>query len=299
MRPTLGQGATVGVAALSSRPELARLELGIAVLESWGYGVRRAANLGCEWGPFAGRDEERVAAFHDLVRDPEVEAIFFARGGHGVLRVMDRIDWDLLRERPKLYVGYSDLTPLLVHAAGRLGLVSCHGPMVATDLADGIEGEERDSLLAVLENRPGVRYDCVAGTRARRRGSLEGRLMGGCLSLLVSLLDTPYFPDLEGSLLILEDTNEPFHRVDRMLTHLRLSGRLNGVKGMILGHLEATDVATSGRFGGLESIVEELESILPVAWGLEVGHGRPNLTLPIGSLARLDPARGELSILEP
>ena len=298
MRPTLEAGATVGVAALSSRPEAEKLERGIGVLESWGYRVRRASNLGSAWGPFAGRDDERVAGFHALVADPAVEAVFFARGGHGLLRVMDRIDWGLISRQPKLYVGYSDLTPLLLRLAGELDLVAVHGPMVATDLADGLESRESRYLRAVLEGDSGLRYPCVAGRVALSRGAVEGRIMGGCLSLLVSLLDTPYFPDLEGSLLVLEDVNEPFHRIDRMLTQLRLSRRLEGVVAIALGNLAALDAAPEDATGGLGQVLEGLEASFPVATGLAFGHGRPSLALPIGCNARLDPERGELRVLQ-
>ncbi|MEE2775362.1 MAG: LD-carboxypeptidase [Acidobacteriota bacterium] len=296
MRPTLRRGATVGVAALSSAFDADRLERGIRGLEGLGYRVRRATNLGARWRTFAGTDELRLAAFHDLVCDPEVEGVFFARGGHGVLRLMDRIDWELIAARPKVYVGYSDLTPLLLHLAGRLGIVSFHGPLVAGELERGLDPTELDSLRRMLEDDGELRLDCIPGAAAKARGPIEGTLMGGCLTLLTSLLDTAYFPNLDGAVLFLEDVNEPFYRLDRMLTHLRMSGRLDGVKAMILGHLEAVDRPASESFGRTESIARDLESIAPVAWGVAFGHGAPNLTLPLGLTAHLDPERCELRI---
>ncbi|MDX1382272.1 MAG: LD-carboxypeptidase [Thermoanaerobaculia bacterium] len=296
-RPTLARGATLGVAALSSRPDLDRLQRGMQALEGLGYRVRRAANLEAASDNFAGDDDTRLAAFHELATDDEVDAVFFARGGHGVLRLLERIDWPTIAAHPKPYVGYSDLTPLLLQLLQRCDMVSFHGPFVAGEIGDGLTPTERDSLFGALENRGEARLPCSFPEAARERGAVEGRLVGGCLSLLVSLLGTPYFPDLAGSILFLEDVNEPYHRIDRMLTHLRLSGRLTGVKGMILGHLEAVDGAARGRRSSPQAFAEELEVIAPVAWGLAVGHARPNLTLPVGGMARLDPERSELVLL--
>jgi muramoyltetrapeptide carboxypeptidase len=305
--PPVAPGDLVGVAALSSAPQPQALEAGLRRLEELGFAVRPARNLGAEWEGFAGRDDERLAGFHELVAAPEVKAIVFARGGHGLLRVLPGIDWDLLAASPKAYVGYSDLVPLLLQIVTRLRLVCFHGPMVASDLCDPLGPDECASLLDALGGRLGRSLPCQCAEDAR---PVEGPLLGGCLAMLVSTLGTPWFPRLDGSLLVIEDVHEPLYRLDRMLTQLRLSGKLRRVKGMILGHLgaETGEESRSGDAGagtGSGELCRRLrerstsrEARRIMAWDLPCGHGRPNLTLPLGATARLDPDAGALVVLD-
>src|SRR5688572_23736085 len=299
--PPLAPGDVVGVAALSSAADPRLLDAGLEQLESLGYRVRPARNLRSDWVGFAGTDEERLAGFHELVAAPEVKAILFARGGHGLLRVMPGIDWDLLARHPKAYVGYSDLVPLLMLIVTRLGLVAFHGPMVMSDLGTPLDAAERDSLVDALSGRLARSLPCDCDPAAPAAGAVQGRLLGGCLAMLVATLATPWFPRLDGSLLFLEDVNEPLYRLDRMLTQLQLSGKLRRVKGMILGHLAAeAGVAEADGDPELWRRLQErsLEGAARriVAWNLPGGHGRPNLTLPLGAMARLDPKAGALII---
>jgi len=319
--PPLRPGDRVGVAALSGPVDAGRLASGLEALRSLGYQPVKASNLGTRKGFFAGSDEERLEAFHQLAADPEVRAIFFARGGYGVLRLLPEIDWRLLSRHPRAYVGYSDLTPFLLQVVERLGLVAFHGPMVAAELAAGLEAAERRSLVGALEGRFPQRFR-LAG--CEEGPPVEGPILGGCLSLLVSMLGTPFAVDLAGALLFVEDVDELPSRFDRMLTHLRLSGNLTRLKGLIVGHLThrrpAPDRAPGnlrrGREAGqggsvsgasvrgasvdaaLGPLVEDLAARFdwPLAWGLEVGHGRPNLTIPLGMSARLEPAQGRLTL---
>jgi len=311
--PPAGPGDRVGVAALSGPVEPERLERGLAALEGMGFRPVVADNvrLRSRTGLFAGTDAERLAGFHRLAADPEVAAVFFARGGHGALRVLPGIDWDLLARRPRAYVGYSDLTPFLLAAVRRLGVVAFHGPMAAADLARGLPPEDEASLLAALAGAYPVTQPLAAPVRASGPGA-SGLLLGGCLSLLAATLGTPYAPDLAGALLFWEDVGEPAYRIDRMLTHLRLSGSLAGLQGMIVGHLNGGDAAqiappdelriasgmasgAGGRDGVYREVVADALAGLPwpIAWGQPSGHRPPNRTLPLGLPARLSPAASE------
>ncbi len=313
----------MGVAALSGPVEAGRLERGVATLAALGYVPRLAANLsrtaarasggsgisrGSSAGLFAGGDAERLAAFHELADDPQVKAIFFARGGHGSLRLLERLDWSRLARHPRAYVGYSDLTPFLNLVVARLGLVAFHGPMVAVELARDFEEGERRSLAGALAGKYPVRLE-VDGLTAGPE--VEGPLAGGCLSLLAATLGTPFAPDLDGSILFWEDVDEPLYRLDRMLTQLGLSGRLAGLKGMVVGCVEASDsgAGDAGSETGsetgtdrcietatLDDVLRELGAELgrPVARGCPSGHCCPNLTLPLGLGARLRVGSGEL-----
>ncbi len=303
--PPVGPGDRVGVAALSGPIDPGRLERGLAALAALGFEPVPARNLASRRGFLAGSDAERLAAFHELAADPDLAAIFFARGGHGLLRVLPAIDWELLGRRPRAYVGYSDLTPFLHEVVRRLGLVAFHGPMVAADFARGLSAEDESSLLGALAgdfSNPAVGEIALGGwirppvPDPDGGVGLTGPLAGGCLSLLTAVLGTPFAPDLAGSLLFIEDVNEPPYRVDRMLTHLHLSGTLTGIQGMIVGHLDSApqDGTRSGE--GTDRPVDWLAvvgeavagSSWPVAWGLPGGHWAPNRTLPLGLPARLD-----------
>ncbi len=296
--PPLRPGDRVGVAALSGPVVPERLTAGLAALEGLGYRPVEAANLGSVDGLFAGTDDQRLDAFHQLAADPEVKAIVFARGGYGVQRILPRVDWRLLAETPRAYVGYSDLTPFLNQVVVRLGLVAFHGPMVAADLARGLEPAERASFEAALagdiETEVPLRF--LGGGEAA-----EGPLLGGCLAMLTSTLGTPYAPDLEGAILFFEDVDEPPFRIDRMLTHLKLSGNLHGLAGIVAGHLTggASEGPAAGPSG--DDLLRELAAGYPwpAASGLCAGHACPNLTLPLGARARLDPARRLLAIRVP
>ncbi|HSN88909.1 MAG TPA: LD-carboxypeptidase [Thermoanaerobaculia bacterium] len=286
--PATGPGDRVGVAALSGpvRPE--RLEAGIEALHRLGFEPVLADNLlsRSRHGLFAGDDAERLAAFHELAADPDLRAIFFARGGSGLLRILPAIDWELLRRHPRAYVGYSDLTPFLLEIVRRLGLVTFHGPLVAAELAAGLTVDEETSLFDALAGRYPLSLPFKSWLRPPAGRDVKGPLLGGCLSLLSATTGTPYFPDLDGAILFWEEINEHPYRVDRMLTHLRLSDNLTRIAGMIVGHLEGGTGASGADWPAF--VADSLSGLdFPVAWGLESGHLRPNWTLPLGMPARL------------
>jgi muramoyltetrapeptide carboxypeptidase len=280
------------VAALSGPIDPERLARGLAALEGLGFVPVVADNLASRHGLFAGGDPERLAAFHRLAADRSLEAILFARGGYGLMRILPGIDWDLLARRPRAYVGYSDLTPFLHGVVSRLGLVAFHGPLVAAELARGLLPVEEESLLGALAGRYPVAHPLAAPVRA---GAAAGPLAGGCLSLLAATLGTPWAADLAGSLVFWEDVGEAPYRIDRMLTHLRLSGTLKEIAGMIVGHI-STDRETEGDAPDWPSLVGDAVAGFswPVAWGQESGHAAPNRTLPLGLGARISADVAEL-----
>lgn len=302
--PAVRPGDRVGVAALSGPVDPDRLRRGLEALEALGFEPVPADNLASRTadGLHAGSDAERLDAFHALVADPEVRAVVFARGGHGVLRLLPRIEWDLLARHPRAYVGYSDLTPFLLQVVQRLGWVAFHGPMVAADLARGLSAEDESSFLDALAGR----FPSEIALAGARGEAVEAPLLGGCLSMLVSTLGTDFAPDLDGALLFWEDVNEPHYRIDRMLTQWMLSNKLNYLSGMLIGHVTGDDGARGARsvpewvdqaFGiGVTDPAEASPPARNLGWGLPVGHRAPNRTLPLGLRALFDPERSRLTI---
>lgn len=287
--PSLEAGARIGVAALSGVVDGAALARGLATLEATGFEVIRASNLESECGLFAGTEMERLAGLHQLAADPAIEAILFARGGHGVLRLLPDVDWELLAARPRWFVGYSDLTPFLAQVVDRLGWVALHGPLVALDPA--LETAEIESLLRAAGGA--WPYEVrLEGTDGDWRG-VEGPLAGGCLSLLSATLGTPWAVPTGESILFLEDTHEPLFRVDRMLQQLRLAGAFETVRGVVLGSFD--------NVGLPHEVSEVLQAVrdaagpeVPVAWGCPSGHCRPNTSLALGAMASVAAERRRL-----
>ncbi len=311
--PPLRPGDRVGVAALSGPVDSQRLSAGLQALADLGFEVVEATNLRSRSGLFAGDDRSRLEAFHALAADPTVRAIVFARGGHGVLRLLPAIDWSLLKRVPRAYVGYSDLTPFLLEVVTRLGLMAFHGPMVAADFARGLDDAERQSFLDTLAGRwPMVLplADVAVEQAGEETGKkvIEGRILGGCLTMLTATLGTPHAPDLRDAILFVEEVDEPLYRLDRMLTHLRLSGTLTGVRALVFGHLTATGVASDAPAGSAavtKAVSNDWQALVareglafegPVASGLLAGHQAPNLTVPLGAAGTLDPVARTLTV---
>lgn len=293
--PPVRPGDRVGVAALSGPVVPERLERGLAELRRLGFEPVPAPNLAARDGLFAGTAEARLAGLYALADDPSIRGVVFARGGHGVLPLLPRIDWQRLAEHPRAWVGYSDLTPFLLEVVRRLRLVAFHGPMVAADLARGLAAEEAASLVGALGGDLPKELPLAGGEGE----VVTGVLLGGCLSLLTASLGTPWAVDLEGAVLMWEDVDEPLYRLDRMLTQLHLSHRLAGIRGMVIGHADPTDVPESPA-SVLRASVRRVTGgdagapAMSLAWGLPAGHRAPNLTLPLGLTARLEPAAARL-----
>ncbi|HEX4952361.1 MAG TPA: LD-carboxypeptidase [Thermoanaerobaculia bacterium] len=291
--PPVRVGERVGVAALSGPVDPGRLEAGVAALAAMGYQVVAADNLASRRGYLAGSDDERLSAFHRLAGDPSIRAIFFARGGYGLTRLLERIDWGLLAAHPRPYFGYSDLTPFLEQVVHHLGMVAFHGAMAAADLARGLTAAEAAALAAALAGEPAPPLSLGGWVRS---GRAEGPLAGGCLSLLAATAGTPFAPRLAGRMLFLEDTNEPLYRIDRMLTQLLGAGLLEGVSGVALGRFDPLPPDDPELLGLVLDRLAPLGAI-PIAWGLPCGHSSPNLTLPVGACLRLEGREPVLAVV--
>lgn len=289
--PAVKPGDRVGVAALSSAVDPGRLAAGLAELVRLGFEPVLASNLERRDRLFAGTEAQRVAGLHELADDASITAIFFARGGHGALRILNDLDWRRLAQHPRAFVGYSDLTPFLATVVERCGWVAFHGPMVAADLASGLSGEEASSLLGALSGDFPRAFDL---TTVEGESDVEGPLSGGCLSLLAATLGTGHSAELDDSILFLEDVDEPLYRLDRMLTQLRLSGSLTRVQAMIFGSSIVPESV-----GEWLDLARDAAPGVVLAHGLSSGHAQPNLTLPLGLRCRVERDRCRLVFAAP
>ena len=290
--PRLRAGDTIGVISPAGPVPESELMPGIGFLKSRGFGVMLAPHVLDVEDYLAGRDADRLSDLHALMRRPEIRAIFCARGGYGCMRLLMDLDYDLIKEYPKIIVGYSDITSLLLAVYHKTGLVTVHGPMVREYIhgkASNLEG-----LIGFLMSGSDGGKE-IAGGEVLCHGRARGRLIGGNLSLICHLVGTPFLPSFDGGILFLEDRGEAPYRVDRMLTHLALSGRLDNISGLIFGDFEKCGEAST-----INKLIESFSSNFhfPVVKGFHVGHGRTNIPLPIGVEAELDTRDMRLSFLE-
>ncbi len=287
----LSPGGTIGVAALSGAVDEERLASGVAALSSMGLRVRLAANVLSRSGTLglAGSDEERLAGYRELLLDPEVEAIVFSRGGYGAGRILSRLDPNEIARVPKIHCGFSDVTAVSAFLLSRCGIPSFHGPLVATDLAQGLDPRASSSFPSMLMGS-GPPLLSLRDADVLVPGSASGILVGGCLSLLAALVGTPEEFDYDGAVVFFEDVAEEAYRLDRMLGALLRAGRFDKIRAILVGGL------TRITFSGVEDparlralLLERLSPLgVPVVTGLPAGHGVSNVTLPIGARVTWD-----------
>ncbi len=304
IKPTgLRAGDTVAVVAPASNLKAEYLARGVAELERLGFRVKHRADILDKAWYTAGSDQRRAEELMEAFADPEVKAVWAARGGYGVMRLLPLLDEAVLRANPKIFIGYSDLTALHLYLYRRFGWVTFHGPMAAKDLVGGEEHYDREILLAALTQTQPTGELKSSKTEMLHRGSgkpVSGRLLGGCLSLIVAMIGTPDELDTRDSILFLEDTGTRPYALDRMLQQLRLAGKFDEVRGIVFG--EMTDCFQNAEQGyTLQEVLADCTADfrIPVMFGLPSGHSPGgNLTLPLGVMATLDADRCVLSIDE-
>ncbi|MDE3138061.1 MAG: LD-carboxypeptidase [Acidobacteriota bacterium] len=296
-------GSAVRIVAPAGPVEEAKLRRGAAELERLGFRVEWNEAVLAREGYFAGAAEHRAREVGRALIEPRTTGVIAARGGYGTGYLLESLD-ALEPARPKAIVGYSDVTLLQGFAWHRWGWVTFYGPMAAAGFEAGpgrTNGyDERSFRLAVTESTSGWSLPLAGETIVE--GNAEGRIVGGCLTLLRSLIGTDWEPETEGTILLVEDLNMKPYQVDRALMHLKLAGKLDGVRGFVLGDFPGCEPPADDGPTVRDVVRRLLEPLgVPVVWGVPVGHThRPVLTVPLGVRARLE-ARGAglVEILEP
>jgi len=295
--PRLHAGARVALVApagpITHADDLPRA---VANAQMLGWAPVLSRHVGGRHCYLSGTDAERAADLNDAIRDDSIDAIWCVRGGYGVMRILDQIDYDSLRSRPKTLIGYSDITALHLAVAVRCGIISFHGPTARSRLSEFSRASLDCAVNAGRENC----NPCGTALNALtlKEGRATGTLIGGNLALLCALIGTQFAARLEGAILVLEDVNEPVYRIDRLLRQLLLSGSLARVSGIIFGAF--TERGNPDYSAQLDSLLEETAAAtgVPCIANVPVGHIADQWTFPIGATAELDASAKTLRIVE-
>lgn len=285
--PFLNRGDRVAIAAPARKISAEELDPAIKLFESWGLEVTLPEHLFDTDHQFAGDDTTRAALLQQLLDDPEVRAVFCARGGYGTVRLIDRLDFSAFAQHPKWIVGFSDITVLHSHIHRHLSIETLHATM-PIDIPGIGSYPSTDSMHCCLWGEQ-IAYRCAA-QQLNRNGEAEGEVVGGNLSILYSLCGSPSDIDTAGKILFIEDLDEYLYHIDRMMINLKRNGHLDNLAGLVVGSLSKMHDNTVPFGHTAEEIVREAvaEYSYPVCFGFEAGHiGTNNLALPLGHRAHL------------
>ena len=285
----LSQGDKVGVVAPAGPVDLQELAAGLKVVRGMGFQPVLGDHVKDRQHFLAGKDKDRAGDLMAMFEDPEIRGIFCARGGYGANRILPLLDSRIIRKNPKVVVGSSDITLLLIYLIQKCGLVAFHGPMVSgsfgckpmkiskTQFRKMVTGVKEGGLLTAPQ------------AHVLQEGTARGRLVGGCLTLLCRSLKTPYEIQTQGGILLIEDINEPAYRIDGMLWQLKTAGKFRGVKGIVFGEMVNCRF-DEGQKGQLDDLIRDMlpKRSIPVLTHCPVGHGNEMWTLPLGIEATLD-----------
>ncbi len=296
-------GDTIGLIAPSSPTTKENLEKAIEKLTQMGFKVKMGKSPYERHGYLSGTDEIRANDINEMFTDSEIDGIICLRGGYGTPRILDLLDYEIIKNNPKVFVGYSDITALHIVFNQKANLITYHGPMAASDMAGNFSRFSQDNLfktvmnseaIGKISNPPGEEIIKING------GVAEASIIGGNLSLIIATIGTPYEIDLKDKILFIEEVNEDPYSIDRMLNQLRLSGKLEEVEGIILGDFNNCESSKHSESLSLEQIFNDhiKPAAKPTIYNLKAGHCEPMVTLPFGVKARLDADKGELIILE-
>jgi muramoyltetrapeptide carboxypeptidase len=299
------KGDLIGIISPASSPDdLSLIEGGVKYIEGLGYHTILGNNVGKSRGYLAGTDAERVDDIHQMFCDKNVKAIFCLRGGYGAFRLLDKIDYKIIRNNPKIFVGFSEITALQMAFLQKANLITFAGPMVLPNFSKEVSTYTEENFWRMITSAKKlgkVKLPKLDKLPSLNLGITAGRLAGGNLAVFVSLLGTKYLPDLNNKILLLEEINEPPYKIDRMFNQLRLNKVFKKVKGIILGSfVDCSEPDKEKKTLTLEEIrADYLGSInIPVIHSFPHGHIKDMLTLPIGTKIKLNATKGFIEFTE-
>jgi len=301
----LSKKDVIGIISPASSPdEFSRVERGVKYLEGLGYRVKVGANVGKNHGYLAGTDQERIDDIHSMFKDKNVKAIFTLRGGYGAFRLLDKIDYRLIKNNPKIFVGYSEITALQMAFLEKAGLITFAGPMVAVDFYDEVSDYTSELFWKTITSNKKIgklKYPENQKLPFLQKGSASGRIIGGNLAVFAHLLGTSYFPNLTGKILMIEDIGELPYRVDRMLNQFRLAGVFKKVKGIILGRfVDCHEHDPNKKTLTLGEVISDYITPVkvPSIYTFPHGHIKDFVTIPFGLKVNLNATKGVVEFAE-
>lgn len=301
----LNKNDVIGIISPASAPdEFSRVERGVKYLEGLGYRVKVGANVGKNHGYLAGTDRERVDDIHSMFKDKNVKAIFTVRGGYGAFRLLDKIDYRVVKNNPKIFVGYSEITSLQMAFFEKAQLMTFAGPMVGVDFYDEISSYTEENFWATITSNKKLdklKFPDDQKLPFLQKGIASGRLIGGNLAVFAALLGTDYFPNLTGKILMIEEIGELPYRVDRLLNQLRLSGTFKKVKGIILGRfIDCHELDPNKKTLTLGEVISDYVATLkiPSIYTFPHGHIKDFVTVPFGLKVNINAAKGSVEFME-
>ncbi|MBD3170126.1 MAG: LD-carboxypeptidase [candidate division Zixibacteria bacterium] len=297
--PRLREGGCIGIISPASTPNKEFLNTGIRYLEGKGFKVK-VFKPGKGYGYMAGTDEQRARIFNRAFADKESDILICSRGGYGAARMVDKIDWDIIKSNPKVLCGFSDITTLHLALNRRSRMATFHGPMITYNFKKKPDALTEKSLWQAVMGTgqlsyPRSRYNW----RTLSGGNAEGIILGGNLTLICTLIASDYIPDFKNKILFLEEIDEEPFRVDRLLAHLKHAGILGRIRGLILGRMVNCGIKRRPSFT-LDDVFRQYfkNAPYPVIYNFPAGHEGRNLTLPFGVRVSMDTAKGRLEYLE-
>ena len=296
----LTPGDTVRIIAPSSPFEREHLEKGVLWLKKMGFDVSYDERIFEKIRYLAGSHKNRADEINRAFGDSRIRTIVCARGGYGAIGILPFLDLENIKKNPKIFLGCSDVTVILNHITSETGLITFHGPMVASSrFAKGPTTMTENFFMKALMSKEAVGEIRHDGIRVLKGGTGEGQMMGGCLSLLVTTLGTPYEIDTKNKILFIEDIGEQPYKIERMLTHLKMAAKLKRVKGIIFGDMEGCQPKDDKSFLLEDVILDVFADIkVPILFGFPSGHSFDNITIPFGVNVKVDGDKGKISILE-
>lgn len=299
-------GNTIGIISPSSPTAEENIQKAYDTLVEMGFKVKMGKSPYERYGYLSGTDDIRAEDINNMFRDTEVDGIICMRGGYGTPRILELIDYEIIRNNPKVFVGYSDITALHIAFNQIANLVTYHGPMISSDMIDGFSDISKESLLNTIMGFVGQGdRSCVPNISSEEiitinGGIAEGSIIGGNLSLIASTIGTPYEIDVKGKILFIEEISEEPYRIDRMLNQLKLSGKLDEAEGIILGDFNDCGPKKHNESLSLEQVINYYIKPVgkPAIYNFQSGHCTPMITLPLGVRVRLDAEKKEIIILE-
>lgn len=286
-------GDTIGIIAPAGHFDRKKFDKGIVVLEAMGFRIIVPDDLFKKKGYLAGSDIHRANLVNRCFSDSEIKAVICARGGFGSMRILPLLDYELIKKNPKIFVGFSDISALLSVFYTKCGMVTFHGPLVTT-LGDASQ-KTKEAMVSAFSSGTRLEIKPEMGITIKR-GLVSAPVSGGNLTTLCHLVGTPFKPGFKGHILFLEDKGEAGYRIDRMLIQMKLAGCFDGIAGLALGSFEDCG-ETDELFDIVDSVFKEYN--IPILAGFEAGHGKNNITIPMGIKAVLDADRKLLSFNEP